>query len=74
MNLTSQQIQAIRDGAAIAIDLPEVGDQCVVIRKDVFDRTGQGARDELPSALAIGGLIRATADEDESDDYREFKR
>lgn len=38
MTLTNEQIRAIRGGEPVEIVLPEVGTECVVVRKDVYDR------------------------------------
>jgi hypothetical protein len=38
MNLTSEQVQAIKEGVAVPVLPPEVGEQCVVVRSDVYDR------------------------------------
>ncbi len=38
MNFTSEQVQAIRDGSPVPIIPPEVGEECVVLRKDAFEK------------------------------------
>lgn len=38
MNLTNKQIRAVKGGDPIPIVLPEVGEECVLIRRDAFDR------------------------------------
>lgn len=41
MNLTSEQIQAIREGAPVPLVLPEVGEECVVLRRDAYEKIKQ---------------------------------
>lgn len=38
MNLTSEQIRAVKEGNTVPIVPPEVGEECVLIRRDAFDR------------------------------------
>jgi hypothetical protein len=38
MNLTIEQLSAVRSGAPVAIDDPEIGTECVLLRADVFQR------------------------------------
>ncbi len=74
MNLSNEQIQAVREGDAVAILPPEVGEECVILKKDVYDRVRGVTEDGLPSSRAIAGLVRATLEDDDFDDYREYKR
>jgi len=74
MNLTSEQVQAIREGEPVPVVPPEVGQECILLRRDVYDRVKQTMDDDLPSSRAIAGLVRATVEDDEFDDYREYKR
>jgi hypothetical protein len=74
MNLTNEQVQAIRDGEPVPVIPPEVGAECILLRRDVYERAKQTVEDHLPTPRAIAGVVRATADDDEFDDYREYKR
>ena len=38
MNLTSEQLRAIKEGEPVPILLPEVGEECVLIRRDVYEQ------------------------------------
>lgn len=49
MNLTVEQIEAIRSGAAIYLHADEVGTDCVVVRADVYDQCANTA--EAPLSL-----------------------
>jgi len=72
MNLTSEQVRAIREGESVPIVPPEVGEECILLRRDVYDRVV--AEDDLPTSRAIAGLVRATLEDDPFDDYREYRR
>ena len=48
MNLTNEQVQAIRDGATVPIIPPEVGEECVLIRRDAFERMTRIRYDDRP--------------------------
>ena len=37
MNFTSEQIQAIRQGEPVRVVLPEIGEECVVVRAADFE-------------------------------------
>jgi hypothetical protein len=74
MNLTNEQVRAIRDGESVPIVPTEVGEECVLLRRDVFERVRRTAEDDLPTSRAIAGLAGATLDDDPFDDYREYRR
>jgi len=38
MNLTDQQIRAIKEGEPVPVLPPEIGEECVMLRKDVYER------------------------------------
>lgn len=74
MDLTTDQVQAVRQGEPVPLVPPEVGEECILLRRDVYERVKQAVADELPTSRAIAGLVRATLEDDEFDDYREYKR
>jgi hypothetical protein len=74
MNLTSDQVRAVRDGDAVPIVSPEIGEDCVLIRRDVYERLREVVEDDLPTSRAIAGLVRATLEDDPFDDYQEYRR
>jgi hypothetical protein len=41
---------------------------------DVYERVRQIVEDDLPTSRAIAGLVRATLEDDQFDDYREYRR
>jgi hypothetical protein len=38
MNLTPEQIDAVKQGASVRVLSPEIGAECVVIRRDVYEQ------------------------------------
>ena len=56
MNLTSHQIQAIRDGEPVPVVPPEIGQECVLLRKDIFERIAalEGPREVSPEEFEAG--------------------
>lgn len=71
MELSSEQVQAIREGQPVPVMPPEVGQECVLVRKDVYGRVKEGATDDRPASLVSAGGVPA-AREDEG--WREFGR
>jgi hypothetical protein len=49
MTLTNEQVQAIKEGIAVAAFPPEVGEQCVVVRSDVYQRVRHLVEDIDPA-------------------------
>jgi hypothetical protein len=74
MTLTLDQVQAIHNGDPVPLVPPEVGEECVLVRKDIYERVREAAEEDIPSSRAIAGLVRATLDDDQFDDYRDCKR
>ena len=75
MDLTNEQVQAIREGEPVPVVPPEVGEECILLRKDVYERVRQAGEDDLPSSLAVSRMVRAVAgDEEDLDIYQQYKR
>jgi hypothetical protein len=49
MNLTTEQIHAIKEGKPVRVIPPEVGQECVVLRADVYQRADRLLHDFDPS-------------------------
>ncbi len=45
MNFTSEQIQAIRQGEPVRVVLPEIGEECVVVRAADFEIVARSLED-----------------------------
>ncbi|HJT36005.1 MAG TPA: hypothetical protein VJ783_28540 [Pirellulales bacterium] len=67
MQVTSDQIQAIRQGEPVRIASQEDGLECVVIRADIYDRVSALLDDSLSEA-DVGLLIERTMHEDDLQD------
>jgi hypothetical protein len=74
MNLTHEQIQAIRRGTPVPVVPPEVGEECILLRRDVYEKERRTDEDDLPSSRAISGLIRAVSPDEDLDSYQQYKR
>ena len=74
MDLTTEQVRAIREGEAVQVIPPEIGEACILLRMDVYERVKGVVEDDLPTSLAIGRLVRATLEDDQFDDYQEYRR
>lgn len=67
MQVTSDQIQAIRQGEPVRITSEEDGLECVVLRADIYDRVSVLLDDSLSQA-DVGLLIERTMHEDDLQD------
>ena len=74
MDLTSEQVRAIREGEPVPVVPPEVGEECVLLRREVYDRVRESIEDDLPTSRAIAHLVQATLDDDPFDDYQDCRR
>jgi len=74
MNLTSEQALAVREGEPISLVPPEVGEACVLLRKDVYEKVRNTTADDLPSSLAVSRLMAAVEGEEDLDSYQQYKR
>lgn len=75
MNLSSAQIDAIKQGEPVRIVPPEVGTDCFVVRADVFERLKTFLYDDSPlsadekTRLLVEAGLRAGWDDPEMDVY-----
>jgi hypothetical protein len=80
MDLTSEQIQAIREGAHVAVVPPEVGEECVVLRRDAFEKIKNPIYDDSEADPArLYPVVSAIMAEDDANDpalesYQKYKR
>jgi hypothetical protein len=65
MNLTHEQAQAVREGEPVPVVPPEVGEECILLRRGVYEE-GKRSQD-LPGSRAISGLIQAAARDQDRD-------
>lgn len=77
MNLSVDQIDAIRQGEPVRIEAPEIGSDCFVVRADVFERIKRCFYDDVPltadekTRLLLEAGLRAGWDDPEMDVYNE---
>jgi len=74
MELTNEQVQAIREGEPVPVVPPEVGEECILLRRDVYESVKQAVGDDLPSSRAISQMMQAVAGVEDLDFYQQYKR
>jgi len=74
MDLTSEQVRAIREGEPVPVVPPEVGEECILLRRGVYERVNQGAADDPPGSLAVSRMMNAVAGDEDLDFYQQYKR
>jgi hypothetical protein len=80
MVFTSEQVQAIRDGCPVPIILSEVGEECVVLRRDAFDKIKHLLYDDSAADPSrFYSMVSAIMAEDDANDpalesYQIYKR
>jgi hypothetical protein len=74
VDLTSEQVQAIREGEPVPIIPPEVGEECVVLRRDIYEKGKDRAADGLPTPLAVSRMMATASEDEDLDFYQQYKR
>jgi len=79
MNLTNDQVQAVKGGEAVPVLPAEVGEECVLVRKDVYQRiTHLPDGSELNPARLYSMVGHIMAEDDANDpsleSYQKYKR
>ena len=67
VSLTAEQLQAIRDGAAVRLRVPELAMECVVVRADLYARV-QTIVNEAVGEDEVARLVEASMKEYDEDD------
>ena len=78
VSLTAEQLQAVRDAAAIRLPVPELAMECVVVRADLYARV-QAIVDEPVGEQEVARLVEASMKEYDDDDlalesYQKYRR
>lgn len=47
MQLTAEQVSAVKLGSPVRVTAPEIGAECVLVRADVYDRVRSVVEDDL---------------------------
>jgi hypothetical protein len=80
MELTNEQVQAIREGAPVAVVPPEVGEECVVLQRDAYEKIRNLVYDDSEADPArLYPVVGAIMAEDDAEDpalesYQKYKR
>ena len=80
MNFTNEQVQAIRDGCPVPIIPPEVGEECVVVRRDAYEKVKHLLYDDSEAdPTRFYPLVSRIMAEDDAHDpalesYQKYKR
>jgi hypothetical protein len=78
MDLSGAQIEAVKQGEPVRVEVPEVGAECFVVRADVFERIKSLVYDDSPltddekTQLLIEAGRRAGWDDPEMDIYNDL--
>ncbi|MBU4273606.1 MAG: hypothetical protein KKE86_14710 [Planctomycetes bacterium] len=79
MELTIEQVQAIRGGAHVPLVPPEVGEECVVLRRDAYEKIAHPLYDDSDADprrfYPLAGAIMAEDDADDPalESYQKYK-
>lgn len=78
VSLTAEHLQAVRDGTAIRLPVPELAMECVVVRADLYARV-QTIVDEPVGEDEVARLVEASMKEYDEDDpalegYQKYRR
>lgn len=66
LSLTVEQLQAVKEGAAVRLPVPQLALECVVVRSDIYARVQSGVEDDVPENAAAA-LVESSMRE--YDDY-----
>ena len=78
MNLTNEQVLAVRDGTPVPIIPPEVGEECVVLRRDVYEKLNGASNERDFDPARLYSLVGQIMAEDDANDpslesYQKYK-
>ncbi len=79
MHLTNEQVQALREGEPVAIVPPEVGEQCVLLRMDAYEKMKHLVYDDSQADPSqFYSVVSAVMAEDDANDpalesYQKYK-
>lgn len=67
VNLNDEQLQAVKDGAAVRLPVPELAMECVVVRSDLYERIQSVVRDDVQD-IDVAALVESSMREYDEDD------
>lgn len=78
VNLTMEQLQAIKDGTAVRLPVPELGMECVVVRADLYERVEPIVDNDVSEqevALLVESCMREyDADDPALEEYQKYRQ
>lgn len=78
VNLTAEQLQAVKDGGTVRLPVPELAMECVVVRADLYARV-QSVVDDAVGEDEVARLVESCMREYDDDDpslesYQEYRQ
>ena len=77
VNLTAEQLQAIKDGATVHLPVPELAMECVVVRADLYARVRTVVDDAVGQdevAILVESSMREYDDDDPAlEGYQQYR-
>ncbi|MGH7137850.1 MAG: hypothetical protein ACREHD_19035 [Pirellulales bacterium] len=67
LNLSAEQLQAVKDGGSVRLPVPELAMECVVARADLYDRA-QTVVDDAVREDQVASLVESCMREYDEDD------
>ena len=67
VSLTAEQLQAVKDGAALRLPVPELAMECVLVRADPYARV-QAVVDDAVGEDEVAFVVEASMKEYDADD------
>lgn len=59
VNLTGEQLQAVKDGAAVRLRVPALAMECVVVRSDLYERVRTVVNDDVRE-VEVAALVESS--------------
>jgi hypothetical protein len=77
VNLTAEQLQAVKDGTMVHLSVPEFEMECVVVRADLYGRIGAVIEDtvgDVDVAFLVESSMREYDEHDPSlESYQKYR-
>jgi hypothetical protein len=77
VNLTAEQLQAVKDGTMVHLSVPEFEMECVVVRADLCGRIGAGGDDaggDVAPPVLVESSMREYDEHDPSlESYQKYR-
>lgn len=78
VSLTSEQLQAVKDGAAVRLPVPELAMECIVVRSDLYERVRSVVSDDVReaevTALVESGMREYDEDDPLLESYQKYRQ